>query len=197
MSDENLSFGERRSGARRVALIAVAGGLLAYGIYMAVMAGVRAHVDGLIEDNHGKALPAFALKDTEGKAFDTESLRGKAVVLHFMRSLCPACDQEKDEVRVFAGEVDSAKAVVLSVMLDEVMGFDPAVTRRTLERARFTHPILIADEAFVNAFHGAGWAKVTPITYFADKEGRIVTSLRGAQTRDALRTALDQALGRG
>ena len=45
-------------------------------------------------------------------------------------------------------------------------------------------------EAFLDAFHGAGWSHVTPITYVADGSGAIVAALRGHQTLDALLTAL-------
>ena len=47
----------------------------------------------------------------------------------------------------------------------------------------------MADEAFVNAFHGVRWSHVTPVTYIVDGTGRIVRSLRGHQDLVALRAA--------
>lgn len=162
----------------------------------AVRALVRARVDGLIEANHGKSLPDFDLLDNHGKSFSREQLQGKVAILHFMRSLCHSCQLERPRVRAFSRKLASQDDVVLwSILMDPVMDFPPNVTQGTLKAAGFPHPILMADEAFVDAFHGVGWAKVTPITYFANKQGKIVTSLRGPQTEESLQAALELARG--
>ena len=164
--------------------------VLLFGAYQGVLVSVRSRVDGLIEKSRGRPLPAFRLTDENGQVFTPESLKGKLVVLNFTRSRCHGCEVEKPELKAFAAELDPEQVVLLSVMTDRVMGFAPEVTQRTLERGHFQHPILMADEAFVDAFHGAGWAKVTPVTYVADRNGRIITSLRGAQTLESFRRAL-------
>ena len=71
-----------------------------------------------------------------------------------------------------------------------MQGFDEATTEATLARMGYTHPILVADAAFADAFHGAGWTHVTPVTYVLDEEGRISASLRGHQELEALLAAL-------
>ena len=53
----------------------------------------------------------------------------------------------------------------------------------------YDHPILMADKAFVDAFHGAGWAHVTPVSYIVDANGEIVDTLRGHQDLETLRSA--------
>ena len=50
--------------------------------------------------------------------------------------------------------------------------------------------MLVADASFVDAFHGAGWSHVTPVTYVVDPNGRITHSLRGRQDLPALIAAL-------
>jgi peroxiredoxin len=75
------------------------------------------------------------------------------------------------------------------VMTDRVAGYPPEMTKRTLERFAYEHPILMADARFLDAFHGAGWAHVTPITYIIDARGRITHALRGHQTLETLRSA--------
>jgi len=174
----------------RKLLAAVAVAVAIFALYQGGMALVRAYVNTKITGNHGNKVPAFSLEDRSGTRYGEADLAGKVGVLHFIRSYCHSCDEEKDEVRAFAAGLDPEKVLFLSVMLDEVMGFPPEDTRRTLERARFEHPVLRADEAFVNAFHGAGWAKVTPVTYFIAPDGTIATSLRGPQTRATLAAAL-------
>ena len=73
-----------------------------------------------------------------------------------------------------------AEGPVLAIHQDEA----------TLARMGYTHPILVADHAFADAFHGAGWSHVTPVTYVLDGQGRISASLRGHQELEALLAAL-------
>ena len=170
--------------------------LVAFGLYQGVMAIVRAHVDGRIEENVGERLPAFSLVDTAGKTWTNADVDGKLLVLNFMRSYCVNCVKEEPAMRAFADEVAGDDGVrLLSVMTDRVEEFDPAATAATLAKAAFTHPVLMADPAFVDAWHGATWAHVTPITYFVNPAGEIVGSLRGAQTLESLRAALADARG--
>ncbi len=176
---------------RLVSLLVVAAAL--FGIHRVVLVLVRAHVDGEIEKNVGGTLPAFSLEDTSGRAWSSDALAGKVVVLNFMRSACSSCEREKPAVRAFAAELDPDEVVLLSVMTDRVEGYAPETTERTLARAAFTHPVLMADAAFVDAFHGAGWAHVTPVTYFVRRDGEIAASLRGAQSLDSLRAGLARA----
>ena len=159
------------------------------------MAIIRSHVDSRIEASLNLPLPSFTLKDDDGRVFSTESLKGKLIVLNFTRSKCRGCEIEKPDLKAFAAELDPDETTLLSVMTDRVMGFPEETTAETLRRAGFDHPVLMADEAFMDAFHGSSWAKVTPVTYFADRNGRVVTSLRGAGTLEDFRRGL--ALARG
>lgn len=162
--------------------------------YLGVRAVIRAVVDARIERRRGELLPQFSLTDLDGRTVSRDSLLGRATVLHFFRSRCINCELERPDRKAFAAELDRAQVNLVSVMTDRVEGYPPEVTAATLARAGYDWPVLMADEAFVDAFHGAGWAHVTPITYFADARGRIVTTLRGQATRDALREALALAM---
>lgn len=173
---------------RAVFLLAAAALLLI--AYQSVLALVRSHVDDRIEENHGATLPPFTLTDTSGRTWSNDDVEGKALVLNFTRSHCRNCVKEKPAIRAFADELDPNTVQLLSVMTDRVEGFSPKDTEATLAKAAFTHPVVMADAAFVDALHGAGWAHVTPITYFVSPAGRIVSSLRGAQTLESLHAAL-------
>ncbi|MGK0263037.1 MAG: peroxiredoxin, partial [Planctomycetota bacterium] len=54
----------------------------------------------------------------------------------------------------------------------------------------FTEPILMADVPFVELFHKAKWAQVTPITYVIDKNGIVRYALRGRQEAATVRQAI-------
>ena len=187
MVDDSAASVVRRRRLRLLLLV-----LVLTGGYFATMHLVRRQVDGRIAGSRGKPLPAFDLKTTAGGRVTSTDLRGKKVVLNFFRSRCHSCEAESADVHAF-GEAMRARqdVAVVSVLLDAVMGFPATDTAATLARHAYAHPVAIADAAFVDAFHGAGWANVTPVTYVTDTNGMIRAALRGAQTLATLRAAVD------
>lgn len=166
--------------------------LLLLGGYFATMHFVRAHVDSRIAHSEGRPLPAFDLVTASGVHVTAAGLAGKKVVLNFFRSHCDACEAEADAVRSFAAEVRSRPDVALvSVLMDPVLGFAASASEATLARHAYEHPVALADRAFADAFHGAGWANVTPVTYVTDAAGVIRHALRGRQTLATLRAAIE------
>ncbi len=153
---------------------------------------VRSHVDGLIQAAVGKPLPGFALRDTVGREWNADALRGKRVVLHFFRSRCHSCDREAPEIRALEKAL-APDVELLHVMTDRVLDFPPDLTVETIAAKAFTRPILFADAAFVDAFHHVDWSNVTPITYVVDATGVVRFGLRGAQTAAAVEGALAAA----
>ncbi|MCB9886018.1 MAG: TlpA family protein disulfide reductase [Planctomycetes bacterium] len=169
----------RRRGALRSAvallpLVLVAG-------YFGVRAWIRGHVDDLIQHAVGQPLPDFRLTDTDGKVWTRADLLGKRAVLHFFRSRCGSCDVEAPAMRDLEQRLRD-DTVMLHVMTDQVLGFSPEETAKTLAHKQFTRPVLMADAAFVDAFHHVRWSQVTPVTYVADPTGTITYGLRGMQT---------------
>jgi len=171
--------------------VRIALALLALGVaaYFGATVGVRRWVDRRLEATHGRVLD-FELTDTGGKTWRSADLRGRTVVLNFFRSHCEGCLAERDAVRALAERLEPGRAVLLGVMMDAVEGFSPDDTARTLERMDFRHPVVMADAAFVDQFHGTTWAHVTPTTFVADPQGRVTRHLRGHQTLAALCAAL-------
>lgn len=157
--------------------------------YFGVSSYVRAHVSGLIEHAVDKPLPEFQLIDREGKAWSKKDLLGKRAVLHFFRSHCHSCEVEAPAIR----ELEKKKGddvVWLHVMTDVVMDVTKETTEATIARKKFTEPILMADEAFMDLFHKASWAKVTPVTYVIDPKGTVRYGLRGQQTEAVIAEAI-------
>ncbi len=173
---------------RRSVIVAAAAAL----VVAAAAAGpnlVRAYVNARLDAVHGRALE-FELLDTTGTRWTAAQLRGKTVVLSFFRSHCESCLAERDALRAFAERLDPARAQLLSVCMDRVEEYPEATTAATLAHMGYRHPVLFADASFVDRFHGAGWAHVTPITYVIGVDGRIQTHLRGDQSADALAAAI-------
>lgn len=157
--------------------------------YFGVMSYYRAHVTDLIQHAVDNPLPDFQLVDLDGKQWSNKDLAGKRAVLHFFRSHCHSCDVEAPAIR----ELEKGKpadVVWLHVMTDVVLDVTPATTAATIARKKFTEPILMADAPFVELFHKAKWAKVTPITYVVDKTGIVRYGLRGMQDAATIRQAI-------
>lgn len=158
-------------------------------LYIGVAGVIRWHVGGLISRAQGKPMPSFELVDTAGRTWSNIDLQGKTTVLNFFRSRCASCRIERDAIVQLAQEANSNELQVLGVLLDRVQGYSPELTAETLASFAYSHPILVADTGFVDAFHGAGWADVTPVTYVVDTNGVIVSALRGHQDLETLRAA--------
>lgn len=159
-------------------------------LYFGARLVIRHYVDHEIEKNQGESLPTFSLRSLDGKTFTNADIAGKIAILHFSRSRCGSCEKEKPAIKAFEATLDPTAVVFVTLNTDPVMGFPLDDTKATIERSGFAHPTYLVDETFLNDFHGAAWAKVTPITYFVDRAGKIVTSLRGTQTVESLSAAL-------
>lgn len=157
--------------------------------YFAVTAGVRAHVDGLIQHAVGRPLPPFTIVDRAGATWTPAALAGKRAVLHFFRSRCHSCDEEAPEIRALEANLPG-DVVLLHVMTDAVLKFPPAETEATIAAKSFARPVALADAAFADAFHKSSWSQVTPISYVVDAKGVVRYGLRGARTRAEIEQAL-------
>jgi peroxiredoxin len=177
---------------RRTLFSLAAIAVLVVGGWIAVPTLVRAHVDGLIQASVGKPLPAFVLRDTAGREWSTDALKGKRVVLHFFRSRCHSCDVEAPAIRELEQRLP-ADVELLHVMTDAVLEFPAELTAQTIEAKKFARPVLLADAKFVDAFHHVNWSNVTPITYVVDARGTVAYGLRGSQTVASIETALAAA----
>ena len=172
------------------AVLLLAGVGLAFGAWQGVMWGVRKYVDSRIASAVDAPVVDFDLATVDGGRVTATDLRGRWVVLNFFRSQCAGCNAEAPAVRELAERLDPERATLVGILVDRVQGFPESMSQETLERMRYRHPVAWADAAFVDAFHGAGWSNVTPITYFVDPEGRVVASLRGHQTFESLTAPL-------
>jgi len=157
--------------------------------WWAATSGVRGWVNVQLAATHGRLLDR-PLRDTAGHEWGPAELRGKTVVLAFFRSRCESCRAEREAIVALAGALDPQRAVLLSVMMDAVEGYPQDETARTLATLGYRHPVVMADAALVDAFHGSRWAHVTPVTYVLDGDGRVVTHLRGHQPLATLAAAL-------
>lgn len=100
-------------------------------LWFSGQSAIRWWVDRKIQGNVGEALPEFVLADATGRPWSKQVLAGKRALLHFFRSKCHSCDQEADAMRALEKALP-ADVVMLHVMTDAVLEFEPALTAATL-----------------------------------------------------------------
>jgi len=179
----------------RRTLISLIVPLVLIAAYFGVRSYIRAHVTDLIQHAVDQPLPDFKLVDRLGKQWSKQDLVGKRAVLHFFRSHCSSCDLEAPAIRELEKE-KASDVVWLHVMTDVVLDVSKETTEATIARKQFTEPILMADVPFVELFHKAKWAQVTPVTYVVDAKGIVRYGLRGGQDAATVRQALAAVAGK-
>ena len=197
--DRVLTAGERRAArgksptrpavtARGIAVISAVVLVVALLFAIAVLNPFRGTGPGV-----GQYAPEFTVPSSAGGEVTLSTYRGTPVLLEFMDVDCAACQQEASVLR-YVYENYSASVEFLSVSVDFVGQAD------TLER--------------INAFrtsHGTPWTyahdrdrvareaygvSATPTTFFLDRNGVIVHSIRGSAPGgiDAYAEWLDKAI---
>lgn len=116
--------------------------------------------------NIGDIAPDFILESLEGEPLRLSNLRGKAVVINFWATWCPPCREEMPAFeQIFQQNKDELE--ILGVDLQE----RPETIRKFLEEIPVTYPLLLDPNSEVK---GAYNIFTQPVTYFLDKDGKIV-----------------------
>jgi peroxiredoxin len=110
--------------------------------------------------------PGWEVKDLDGNALGSASLRGKVVVLDFWATWCPPCRKE------IQGFVDIQKRLgdkgVQVVGLSA--GEEPNVVKKFGANAAVNYPLAVDDGRIAEAFGGVN---ALPTTFVIDRTGRI------------------------
>ena len=118
--------------------------------------------------------PDFSLKAVDGKTYRLSAYRGKAVLLNFWATWCPACREEMPSLVAMSRKF-KGKLQVLSVSIDS----SEAPLKEYLEKHPLPFPVLSdpnREVAFdLYAVFGL------PATFLIDKNGNLVNRIYGAQ----------------
>ncbi len=141
----------------------------------------------------GRAVPEIEVESLADGLTSTRSLEGKVTILRFVRTSCGRCKAEHSTVEALALALDPDRERIVSVLVDPLMGGSRVKDRSGLDPQQFAHEAWWGNAALLNAFHGARWARITPLSYVINAQGKVVSYLRGSQTLNTYQSALSAA----
>jgi peroxiredoxin len=112
----------------------------------------------------GAPAPHFTATTLDGRAFDSESLRGKVVVLHFWATWCPPCREEMPALQKFYDEHHSEGLEIVAISNDDAG--DEAKVREFANSYSYPMALMAGSKA-----DGFGRIWVLPLTFVIDRKG--------------------------
>ena len=109
-------------------------------------------------------LPTFSLADTQGNVYNSDSLRGKVIVIDFWSVYSVPCLMEMPYLSELAG-MYANKDVVFLAPTSETL----AQIQHTFSKSTFTYTVLPQAQALILAMH----VEMQPTHIIADKKGII------------------------
>ncbi|MDX6606363.1 MAG: cytochrome c biosis protein CcmG, thiol:disulfide interchange protein DsbE [Solirubrobacterales bacterium] len=167
------------SGARRRLRI----GLVVVAI-VAVLVGVEL-LSGSSDSGPGKPAPQLPTTVLVPPAVHLDSLRGKPAAINFWASWCEPCRREAPELERLNRSLHGSASIV---GVDWTDGLDSA--RAFIREHHMTYPDLRDQDGVVGQRYGLIGL---PTTFILDSHGTISDVLRGPQTAQTVRRALDAA----
>jgi thiol-disulfide isomerase/thioredoxin len=119
--------------------------------------------------------PPFTLRDLDGRALSSASLRGKVVILNFWATWCGPCRAEIPDL-VALQEKYRDQVVVIGISEDES---GPEVVRQFADKFKVNYPVVMKTPELAKMFPGIS---ALPTSFILDRESRIVQKHVGMLT---------------
>ena len=137
----------------------------------------------------GGRMPAWTMKDLQGRAVSSETYAGKVVLLNFWATWCPPCLREIPDLQQFHADHAAEGFTVIGASVESDT---PEVVRDFVSRRKLTYPVLLADPSIQMLFGGVSANPMSPgglplpTTFVVARDGRYVARYLGALTREEL-----------
>lgn len=120
----------------------------------------------------GDTVPAFQLRDIDGKTWSFAELKGKVVLLNFWATWCDTCKMEKPYlIRLIDSMKDERDIIFLTVLYND----DEKKAYNFVKQNNYTFPVLTDSLKIASTFGVVG----VPETVVLDKKGRFTQKLVG------------------
>ena len=137
----------------------------------------------------GSAAPDFELKTLDGKPVKLSSFRGKAVLLNFWATWCGPCKVETPWLVDFYKQYQPQGLEIVGVAMDD-SGSGKEIAK-FVKDMNVNYTILEGTDAVGDAYGGIDGL---PITFFIDRNGKIVKMVVGLTGHGDLEGDIKQAL---
>ena len=117
--------------------------------------------------------PAFSLRTVDGKSVRLIDYRNRPVVLDFWATWCGPCRASMPHLNAAHDRYAKQGLEVIGLSVDEAA---PGSVRRFANKLGVTFPIVIADDAVIDAY---GPIRSIPTTFFINRRGEVVRRVVG------------------
>ena len=139
-------------------------------------------------DVKGMQAPDFSLPTVDGKNVKLSDYRGKAVLLNFWATWCGPCKLEIPWFLELQKQYASQGFVVVGVSMDDNPQKDVPPFAKEM---KIDYPILAGTEAVADQYGGV---EGLPISFYIDKNGKIVKKIMGLASHSEVEDAIKQAI---
>ena len=134
------------------------------------------------------AAPDWQLKDLDGQTVKLSDFKGKVVILNFWATWCGPC---RAEVPIFKELQEKYAAQGLTVVgVSDDTGVSDV--KSYVMQTGINYPVVLGDEKTVADYGGF---TAIPTTFVIDRNGNIVTSHQGAQSKKVFESEILPLLG--
>jgi len=120
-------------------------------------------------------LPMEGLITLAGALFNSETLRGKYVLVNLWASWCPDCRREKPSIERLYMELSNGRLFGNEelVLLTVSLGEDPDTVKSYMEKNQYSFPVVLDRENKLRA----AFASWVPTSYVLDPDGNIIARI--------------------
>lgn len=134
-------------------------------------------------------MPAFSLPAaTDGVVVNSETYRGKAMLITFFATWCAPCLQEIPALKELHAKFHPQDFAVVALSVDE--GGSGAVAR-LVKKAGINYQVLMADQATTRNFGGVA---AIPTSFLVNKHGHVVKKYPGFVPHSLLERDIESVL---
>jgi len=143
-----------------------------------------------ITEDHSKnlnAAPDFAVTNSDGNIVKLSDLKGKPVVINFWASWCGICANEMPSFQK-AYDTYGQDVEFMMINLTDGMRESKEDADNFISENSYSFPVYYDTEReAAYAYYVSG----IPVTYFVDKDGNLVTGIRGGADFETIQQCID------